>query len=274
MGYPDCTRISSVSNPRVKDLVRLRDRTHRERAGLLLIEGYREIVRAIDAGVPLKELYLCEQLFLGGNEPSVIRRAADGGARLFSLSQAAFRKISYRDRPDGLIATAPEIKRDLSSLTLSPSPLLVLAESIEKPGNLGSILRSADAVGADGVLVCDGVTDINNPNVVRASTGTLFTVPVVETSSHEAFSWLREKGIWILAATPHADIAYTEVDFTVPSAIAVGAEQYGLTEGSIEMSDMKVRIPMAGVADSLNVATATTLLLFEAARQRGFPRRR
>jgi len=266
-------RIESPSNPTVKDLVRLRDRSHRDEAGLLLIEGYRELTRAVASGVKVQTVYFCEEFFLGDNEAALLAEAARNGARLVSLARAPFAKISYRDRPDGLLATAPKVGMRLCDLTLSASPLLVVAERIEKPGNLGSLLRSADAVGADAVLVCDGVTDINNPNVVRASTGTLFTVPVVEAGSEETFAFLAEHGIKLLAATPHAESVYTEVDLASPVAIAVGAEQYGLTEAWMRRADLAVRIPMAGVADSLNVATAATVLLFEAARQRGFPPR-
>ncbi|MEI6970506.1 MAG: RNA methyltransferase [bacterium] len=267
------SHIESGSNPRIKDLVRLRDRAHRDRAGLLLIEGYREVLRAVNAGVSIKELFFCEKFFLGENEPALIRLAGTNGASLFSVAETPFRKISYRDRPDGLIAISGPVTGSLSSLVLSPSPLLVVAEAIEKPGNLGAILRSADAAGVDGVIVCDGSTDINNPNVVRASTGTLFTVPVVEATTVETLAWLRERKVRIIAATPHATACYSDFDFRTPCAIAVGAEQYGLGKELMEQADERLRIPMAGVADSLNVSTAATLLLFEAARQRGFPRK-
>ncbi len=268
----DVLRITSPANPRVKDLVRLRQRSHREKAGLILIEGYRELFRAVHAGVRPGELYFCRDFFLGENEDALLEAAAERGARLIALNRESFRKVSYRDRPDGLLATAPKLSKSLEDLTLSERPLLVAAEAIEKPGNLGSILRSADAVGTDAVIVCDPTTDINNPNVVRASTGTLFTVPVAVSSSEEALSWMKRRGIRMLAATPHATRLYTEVDLTGPIAIAVGTEQYGLSDAWMERADERVRIPMAGVADSLNVATATTVLLFEAARQRGFGR--
>ena len=148
-----------------------------------------------------------------------------------------------------------------------------MAEAVEKPGNLGSILRSADAAGVDGLVICDKCTDIYNPNVIRASTGALFSVPLAEASGQETFQWLRENGIQILAATPHARQIYTEVDMTGPVAIVVGTEQCGLTELWMEHSDLPVRIPMLGKIDSLNVATATTILLYEAARQRRWRRR-
>lgn len=263
--------ISSVSNPRIKALVRLRQRSHRDKEGLLLIEGYRELKRALAAEIAIQELYFSPAYFLGENEGKLIEAAEQGGAKLFRLEKAPFKKISYRDRPDGLIATAPKLNKQLSDLSFNSPGLFVIAERIEKPGNLGSILRIADAVGADGVLVCDKTTDINNPNVVRASTGTLFHVPVVETSVEAAFDWLRQNDIRILAATPHAKETYTDPPLEGSLAIAVGAEQYGLTDRFMEAADLKVKIPMAGIADSLNVATAAAVLLFEAARQRGFP---
>jgi TrmH family RNA methyltransferase len=156
----------------------------------------------------------------------------------------------------------------LEALQLPKDPLLIVAESIEKPGNLGTILRSADAAGADAVVVCDRCTDIWNPNVVRASVGTLFTVPVVEAPQEKVFAWLEQKGIKIVAATPSAKESYTRVDLKVPCAIAVGTEQLGLSQQWLDRADICVRIPMLGAADSLNVAMATTLLLYEAVRQR------
>lgn len=261
--------ISSLQNQLVKDAVHLRDRKTRDAKGLFLIEGYRELLRATDAQLSLESLFFCEPLFLGSNEQSLIKRIKERGAKLYSCTEAVFRKISYRDRPDGLLAIAPQLKTTLEQIPLSKNPLFVVAEAIEKPGNLGTILRSSDATGVNGLIVCDRCTDIHNPNVVRASVGTLFTIPVVEATGEETFRWLKKNGISILAATPHAKHLYTEVDMKKPLAIAVGTEQLGLSELWMKQADLQVRIPMHGVADSLNVATATTLLLYEALRQRG-----
>ena len=166
------------------------------------------------------------------------------------------------------MALAPQVKKSLGDLHLPEAPLLVVAESIEKPGNLGTILRSADAAGVHAVIVCDECTDINNPNVVRASIGTLFSVPVAEAGSTEAIDWMKKGGIQILAATPHAEKEYTEVDLTAPTALVMGTEQYGLSDQWMKSADLQVRIPMLGQIDSLNVASATTILLYEAVRQR------
>ena len=190
----------------------------------------------------------------------------------FECSEPVFRKISYRDRPDGLVATAKMQHLSLQNFDKKDPqktpPFLVVAEAIEKPGNLGTILRSSDAVHVDGLIVCDQCTDIHNPNVVRASVGTLFTVPVYEASSKETLAWLKEKGIKIVAATPAATEEFTAVDLSGPVAIAVGTEQLGLSDLWMHEADIQVRIPMCGVADSLNVAMATTLLLYEVHRQR------
>lgn len=277
MGYDNATHLSSLQNPRIKQLVKLRDRSERDKTGHFLIEGYRELLRAVDANHVVEELFICPALFLGSNENSLVARIVKKGAVLYTCEEAVFRKISYRDRPDGLIALAPQTHLNLSTLDdllrNKPVPFLVIAEAIEKPGNLGTILRSSDAVGLDSLIVCDRCTDIHNPNVVRASVGTLFTVPVVEAKGEETLQWLKAKQIAIVAATPSAHHEFTDVDLSGPVAIAVGTEQLGLSERWMKQSDIQVRIPMYGIADSLNVAMATTLLLYEVLRQRRAKRR-
>jgi TrmH family RNA methyltransferase len=262
-------RITSLQNPRVKQLVRLRERRERDAAGLFLIEGYREIRRALEKGVHPKEFYFSPDWFLGENEPALIEQAKQAGAQLFELSKDAFAKVAYRERPDGLLAVAPQWKRGLDDLKLGANPFLLVCEAIEKPGNLGTILRSADAAGCDAVIVCDPVTDLFNPNVVRASTGVLFSVPVVVSDSATVHAWLKAKGIRTAATTPHITNIYTQTDLRGPLAIVMGSEQYGLSEFWMKGADVLVRIPMAGQADSLNVAMATIITLFEAVRQRG-----
>jgi RNA methyltransferase, TrmH family len=174
-------KISSPQNPRVKQLVKLRDRRPRDEAGVFLVEGYREIRRAMEKGAKLSELYYSPPWFLGVNEPELISRAAEAGAELVELSKEAFAKAAYRERPDGLLAVAPQWKTTLAKLgdslpTDGAAPaFLLVVEAIEKPGNLGTILRSVDAAGCHGIIVCDPVTDLFNPNVVRASTGVLFS---------------------------------------------------------------------------------------------------
>jgi TrmH family RNA methyltransferase len=263
-------QITSLQNPRVKHAVKLRQRSHRDDERLMLVEGYREIKRALDNRHPLNALFFCRALFQGPNEDALMEQADARGAELFECSEPVFRKMAYRDRPEGLLAVAPHVEHALAELDDIPTPLVVVAEAIEKPGNLGTILRSADAAGADAVLVCDRCTDIHNPNVVRASIGILFALPVIEVSSAEALAWLHKREIQIVATTPHTDTVYTESDLTKGTAIVMGTEQVGLTDTWLQAATVQVRIPMLGQADSLNVASATTLLLYEAARQRDF----
>lgn len=262
-------QITSFANPRVKHAVKLRQRPYRDEAGQMLVEGYRECKRALDNGYRPQMLFFCEALYLKNlNEPEIVRRCRELGAEILACPAAVFEKLAYRERPEGLLIVGPQLSRKLEDLRLPEHALVVVAEAIEKPGNLGTILRSADAAGVHAVIVCDRCTDIHNPNVVRASTGTLFSVPVVEAESGEAIAFLHARGFRILAATPHAESLHAEVDLTGNVAIAVGAEQYGLTEKWMAAADLRVRIPMLGLADSLNVAAATTILLFEAVRQR------
>ena len=263
-------KISSLQNPRVKQLVKLRDRRPRDEAGVFLVEGYREIRRALEKHIALREVYFSPDWFLGENEPALLEQARAAGTQLFELTKDAFAKVAYRERPDGLLAVAPQWQRSLAELAFPAgrAPFLLVVEAIEKPGNLGTILRSADAAGCDAVIVCDPVTDIFNPNVVRASTGVLFSVPLVVADSQSVLAWLRERGIRTVATTPAAEKIYSAVDLRGPLAVVMGSEQYGLSEFWLKHADLPVRIPMAGQADSLNVAMATIITLFEAVRQR------
>jgi TrmH family RNA methyltransferase len=265
--------ITSVQNPRVKQLVKLRDRRARDEAGVFLIEGYREIRRALEKGAALRELYYAPEWFLGENEPALIARAEQAGAKLFQLTREAFAKIAYRERPDGLIALAPQWKRTWEDLEAKihglADPFFLVVEAIEKPGNLGTLLRGADAAGCDAVIVCDPVTDLFNPNVVRASTGVLFSMPCLVAENESALAWLRRGKIRIAATTPAGKQLHTEVDLRGALAVVMGSEQYGLSDFWLNSADLLIRIPMAGQADSLNVGMAAVITLFEAVRQRG-----
>ena len=264
--------ITSLQNLRVKNAVKLRQRRDRDRSQTFLVEGYRELLRATERDMSLSTLFICPELFLGENEGTLIRSIESKGAEVIRCTEPVFQKLSYRDRPDGLLAIAPQLKHTLKDLEAcikdKAAPFFVVAEAIEKPGNLGTILRSADAVGVDGVIICDRCTDIHNPNVVRASVGTLFTRPVVEATGDEVMEWLKEKNVSMLAATPAATKEFTEVDLTGPVAVVLGTEQYGLSAKWMDGANYQVKIPMMGVADSLNVAMATSLLLYEVLRQR------
>lgn len=260
--------ITSMQNDRVKDLVRLRDRRHRDRRRRFLIEGFREIARAHDAGVGIETLFTCPELFLGPNEDELIAGLAAAGTEVVELSDGPFRKASYRDRPEGLLGVAAQFGTSLDDLTVSSHPLILVAEAIEKPGNLGTMLRTADAVGADAVIVADPTTDPFNPNVVRASTGTLFTVPLAIAETLKTIDWLKSRGVAIVATTPDADTELWDADLSAPVAVVVGAEQFGLSDDWLKAATIRVRIPMAGMADSLNAAMATGVVLYEARRQR------
>lgn len=261
--------ITSVQNPKIKHVRLLRKARERSKEELFIIEGYRENLRFSEKSFPVKSLYYCPEMFLGSNEQALIDRMEELGAELILCSPYAFEKISYRDRPDGLLAIAPYLPCDLSLLTVKENSLFVIAEGMEKPGNLGTILRSSDAVGASGVIVSDKRTDIHNPNVVRASVGTLFTVPIAETSNELAYAWAIENGLNIVAASPEeGSLLYTKVDFKGPTVIVLGTEQLGLSKFWMEKSHQRAKLPMCGFADSLNVAMAATAFLYESLRQR------
>ena len=264
-------QITSAQNEAVKHLVKLRDRRHRDREQLTLLEGYRELTRAREYGMTLTECFFSPEHFLGVNEMPFLEKFANEGVPVRRLAPHLLEKVAYRDRPEGLLAIAKMRRHTLADMPYRPDGLYLVAETIEKPGNLGSMLRSADAVGATGMIICGHGTDIYNPNVIRASTGALFSMPLAEAENEEVFEWLHSRNIKILAATPHTDKRYTDTDMTRGVAIVVGAEQTGLTDFWLTRSDLPVVIPMLGKIDSINVAAATTILLYEAVRQRDFP---
>jgi TrmH family RNA methyltransferase len=260
--------VTSPQNPRIKSLVRLRERRERDRTGTFLIEGFRELNRAIEAGIELRTLFVCPDLYLGSNEEGLVDAARAAGAEIVEVAETPFRKASYRDRPEGLLAVASQFDHSPAALDVGPEPLLLVVEAIEKPGNLGTMLRTADAAGVEAVIVCDPTTDPFNPNVVRASIGTLFSVPLAVSSTRDAITWLEDRRIRTVATTPDTSLLYTEADLTGGVAVVVGSEQYGLSDRWLAAADIRVRIPMRGRADSLNAAMAAGVVLFEAVRQR------
>lgn len=253
--------IISLQNPKVKYIVKLReDKRQRQRDGVILVEGYDELTLALEAGLAPQTLLTA---------PELVSRSIDiRNAEVTTVSRAVFEKMSYRDNPDGWLGIFPTPKRNLNDLKLSPSPLVIVAESVEKPGNLGAILRTADAARVDAVIVCDPRVDLWNPNVIRASRGAVFAVPTVEVESSTALAWLRLRKMRVLAATPSAEELYTNVNLREPIAIAVGTEDEGLTDFWMQNSDVKVKIPMMGKVNSLNVSIATALITYESVRQR------
>lgn len=258
--------ITSNKNPKIREVLHLREKKERDETGLFLIEGYRELSRAVLGNVQFVSFFYARDLFLGENEDALLEKIK---APHYSLPKELFEKISYRDRPDGLLAVARQMNKTLLDLPKKENSFLLIAEAIEKPGNLGTILRSSDGVGVDAVIVVDRCTDIYNPNVVRASVGTLFTIPVIEARGEEVLSYLKKEKIRLVASSPTATTVFTSSSLQGPIAIAVGSEQLGLSPRWMKEADLLVSIPMKGVADSLNVGAATTLLLYEALRQRG-----
>jgi TrmH family RNA methyltransferase len=263
-------KIESTKNEAIKHVLKLRDRRPREKEQLTILEGYRELTRGHEFGMKLVECYFSPTHFLGENEFALLEELARAGVRVVEVAPHLMEKMTYRERPEGLIAVAKMKRHTLADLPVKENGLYLVAEAVEKPGNLGSILRSADAVGVDGLIICNKCTDLYNPNVIRASTGALFTVPLAESESSEAYDWLKKHNIKTLAATPHTQNIYTDVDMTQAIAVVVGTEQTGLSDFWMDSADLQVRIPMLGKIDSLNVASATTILLYEAARQRNW----
>jgi TrmH family RNA methyltransferase len=253
--------ITSLQNPRVKHIVRLRDEKRQRREdGLMLVEGYDEIQLALSAGHKPRTILSAPEL--------VSRQIHVEDSERVTVNRAVFEKMSYRENPDGWLAIFPIPRLSLRDLELSVSPLVIVAESVEKPGNLGAILRTADAAHVDALLICNPRVDVWNPNVVRASRGAVFSVPTVECDNDSALEWLKTHGIRILAATPSADEIYSDVDLRGPVAIAVGTEDEGLTDVWMSNADVKAKIPMMGKVNSLNVSVSTALILYEAVRQR------
>ena len=253
--------ITSAQNPRVKYFVKLRDdKKTRKADGLMLVEGFDEIQLALAAGHKPQTVLSAPQI--------ASRHLTFPHAETLTVSRAVFEKISYRENPDGWLAIFPIPRTTLDDLKLSKIPLIVVAESVEKPGNLGAILRTADAAGVDVLLVCDSRVDVWNPNVVRASRGAVFCVPVVECDNASALEWLKSGKIRVAAASPSGDEVYSKVDLSQPVAIAVGTEDEGLSDFWMANADVKVKIPMMGKVNSLNVSVSTALILYEAVRQR------
>lgn len=264
--------ITSLTNPRIKHAVALRDKKTRDADDLMLVEGYDDLSLAVTCLPGLRALFFCPALIkLAADDAQAFRATCSrAGAELIEVTEPVFRKIAYRDGPDGWLAVAPRPAFALDRLPpLKEHPLLIVAERVEKPGNLGAILRTADAAGADAVIVCDPIADLTNPNVVRASIGALFSVPVATASNAETLAWLRARGIALLATTPAATQSFTDLDLTGPLAILVGEEKYGLSRFWLEQADVRALIPMSGKVNSLNVSVSAALLVYEAVKQRG-----
>ena len=260
--------ITSTANPRVKGLIALRKRRLRDTQGVCLVEGYDELALALDAGGEPRVLFWCPPLVTGTAQRSLVATVRRQGVEVVSLGEQAFARASYRETPDGLLAVLANPDRPLDSLSVSARPLVLVTESVEKPGNLGAMLRTADAAGVEAVIAASPVTDWGNPNVVRASKGTVFAVNVASATTEETIAWLRRTGLAVVVATPDADALVGDVDLNQGIAIVVGAEHAGVSDAWRAAADHRVRIPMSGRVNSLNVATSAAIVVYEAVRQR------
>jgi RNA methyltransferase, TrmH family len=311
--------ITSLQNPRVKNAVRLRDRRHREKQGRILIDGARELRRAIQGGVKLIEAFVCEPLCQGDDARHLLAVLPASGGEIWQVAEAVFERLAFGQRTEGVLGVAEAPRPTLTDLSArldrvfhgarqdsgdlhsgadipvcpeghgqsgrqeclphcgnnggadndSTAPLIAVLEGVEKPGNVGAVLRTADAAGVSGVVVADARTDLYNPNAIRASLGTIFAMPVCEATSGETLAWLRERGFAIVAARVDSAVPYTQIDFRGPTAIVLGSEATGLSSLWSGNDVRPIRLPMLGAADSLNVSVTAAVLFYEALRQRG-----
>jgi TrmH family RNA methyltransferase len=252
--------ITSTDNPRVKAYARLKNGRERRRTGLFLIEGHREVARAQQAGVDIETLLLCPTL-LGDEDVET------GGAEIVEVAEAPMRRVAIREHPPGAIAVAHQFSTNLDDVTIGGNPLVLIAERVEKPGNLGAMMRTCDAVGASAFIAADAATDLFNPNVVRASQGALFSITVAAAPAADVIDWCRDGNISVTGGYPDAATELWEADLSGPAAVLVGAEDSGISPMWAEVASA-VSIPMAGAADSLNASVSAALLLYEAVRQR------
>ena len=296
--------LTSAQNPKFKRLVALREKSRLRRdEGVFVVEGRRELEHCVEAGFEVETIFVCSEIAsaqdgcLPSSDASLrsappfaaltvppltmprVARSSEGSTppassksqehpKTFELSKELYAKVAYREGTEGVMAIVRSRELRLDDLQLGPKPLVMVLEGVEKPGNLGAVLRSADAAGADAVIVCDPLTDLWNPNLIRASIGAVFTVPTVCCSSADAIAWLKARGIHILTAQLQDSSAYYDCDMTGPTAIVMGTEATGLTESWRQAADAHVLIPMLGRLDSLNVSVSAAILLYEAVRQR------
>jgi len=291
--------ITSGQNPKIKELLALQEKSRERRsAGLFVVEGRRETEHCLEAGFIPDTIFICPEIYLSAGEgvppegratcgteaggpraeqvvgSDAVRllkgvQPSPSGPKVFQVSRNVYEKIAYRGSTEGIIAEMKYRERRLEDIKLSENPLVIVLESIEKPGNLGAVLRSADAAGADAVIICDPLTDLYNPNLIRASIGAIFSRQVAAASSEETIDWLKKNNIQILTAQLQDSSLYYDTPMTGPTAIVMGTESTGLTDIWREAADKHIRIPMLGALDSLNVSVSAAILLFEAVRQRG-----
>lgn len=262
--------IDSLKNPQIRELVLIKEKSRwRKKLGLFVAEGKKEVEMSLKGGCTILKIYYCSTI-LNREEIVELLRGFDGSPELIEVSKEVYGRIAYREKTEGMVALGKSKNHSLQSLQLyTENPLILVAEAPEKPGNIGAILRTADAAAIDAVIVADPRTDLYNPNVIRSSLGCLFTVAVGQGSNEEVLAYLKEHNCKLFAAELNASVPYSEADFSGPSAIIVGTESTGLTEDWIQASDCNILIPMKGEIDSMNVSVSAAILIFEAVRQRG-----
>ena len=262
------TQITSLQNPRVKAALRLRDGRHRAKQGRIIIDGARELGRAIQSGVRLLEVFVYRAACGTPDAERVVGMLDACGAEILEVAGPVLEKLTFGQRCEGLLGVAETPGRRLDELVLPDCPLVAVLEGAEKPGNVGAVLRSADGAGVSALVVAGGGTDPFNPNAIRASLGTIFTMPLAAAGTAETIDWLRERGLAVYAARVDGSVPYTEADLRQPAAIVLGSEAGGLTEAWSGDWLTALRLPMLGAADSLNVSATAAVLFYEALRQR------
>ena len=258
--------ITSTQNPKIKNLLALEKPRERRKQCLFVVEGKKEIRLALDAGYRIGNLFFCEELIT----PDELKSFDTSDKLIIPVSKEVFDKIAIRENSGGVLAVAEQKTHRLDNIKLSDNPLVLVLESVEKPGNLGAILRTADAAGVDAVIICDPQTDFYNPNVIRSSIGCIFTKQIASASSEETLKWLKENNVAPYCTYLRASKPYHEVDYTKPCAVVMGTEATGLSDIWVKNAAQNIIIPMQGAIDSMNVSTAAAVVIFEARRQRGF----
>ncbi len=260
--------ISSVQNTKIKETAWLKERRARKETGLTLVDGAREVLHALQAGVAFREVFVCPEYLQRRRNKDLLKDLSRKRIPVHDVTPHVYEKISFGDRKDGVVAVCQPVPANFSGLKTDGEALFVVAENVEKPGNLGAILRTCDAAGVDALLVGDAKADIFNPNVIRSSIGAVFHVPAIPSDNAHILEFLRGRRVRVIAAVTQASREYTTVDLTGPLAVVVGSEEQGLSSFWTDHADEQVKIPMAGVTDSLNVSVSAAILLYETLRQR------
>jgi RNA methyltransferase, TrmH family len=258
--------ITSIHNPKIRNILALEKARERRQQKIFVLEGTKELFLAAEGGYNVQSVFFCPDIISSDEVLMIVKKEQ----LLIPVQRAVFDKIAYRESTGGVVAIAGQREHGLHLLTPGPNPLILVIESVEKPGNLGALLRTADAAALDAVIICDPSTDFYNPNVIRSSLGCVFTNQIASTTSDEAIAWLTQHNIRIFCTSLQAAHPYHKVDYTAPCAIVMGTESRGLTDAWVKQSDSNIIIPMQGRIDSMNVSTAAAVVIFEAKRQRGF----